>query len=67
MGAGNASEDDSSSFISFGAKSVGGPSWSEMTQEELVMNLGSRERTRQEVLWEIVASEERCVLVFPIE
>ncbi len=32
-----------------------------MTNQELVQNLGPRERTRQEVLWEIVASEERYV------
>ena len=37
-------------------------SWSEGAEEDLVSNLGQRERTRQEVLWEIVASEERCVL-----
>ncbi|CEH12525.1 FACIOGENITAL DYSPLASIA PROTEIN [Ceraceosorus bombacis] len=37
------------------------PSWSQMTQRDLVDNLGPRERTRQEVLWEIVASEERYV------
>lgn len=43
----------------FAARSYGFPTWSEMTQEELVRNLGPRERTRQEVLWEIVASEER--------
>ena len=36
-------------------------SWSEMAEEELIANLGPRERTRQEVLWEIVSSEERCV------
>lgn len=36
-------------------------SWSEAAEEDLVSNLGPRERTRQEVLWEIVASEERCV------
>ena len=36
-------------------------SWSEGAEEDLVSNLGPRERTRQEVLWEIVASEERCV------
>ncbi|KAH9946011.1 Dbl domain-containing protein [Epithele typhae] len=36
-------------------------SWSEGAEEDLVSNLGQRERTRQEVLWEIVASEERCV------
>lgn len=34
-------------------------SWSEGAEEDLVSNLGPRERTRQEVLWEIVASEER--------
>ncbi|KIP09071.1 hypothetical protein PHLGIDRAFT_103281 [Phlebiopsis gigantea 11061_1 CR5-6] len=36
-------------------------SWSEAAEEDLVSNLGQRERTRQEVLWEIVASEERYV------
>lgn len=36
-------------------------SWSEAAEEDLVSNLGPRERTRQEVLWEIVASEERQV------
>lgn len=35
--------------------------WSEMTDLDLVENLSGRERTRQEVLWEIVASEERYV------
>lgn len=34
-------------------------SWSEMAEEELIANLGPRERNRQEVLWEIVSSEER--------
>lgn len=34
-------------------------SWGEMAEEELIANLGPRERTRQEVLWEIVSSEER--------
>jgi hypothetical protein len=34
-------------------------SWSEAAEDDLVSNLGPRERTRQEVLWEIVASEER--------
>jgi hypothetical protein len=34
-------------------------SWSEMAEEDLIANLGPRERTRQEVLWEIVSSEER--------
>ena len=37
-------------------------SWSEGAEEDLVSNLGQRERTRQEVLWEIVASEERFVI-----
>ncbi|KAG8904003.1 hypothetical protein FRB99_002415 [Tulasnella sp. 403] len=36
-------------------------SWSESAEEDLVSNLGPRERTRQEVLWEIVASEQRYV------
>jgi hypothetical protein len=31
-------------------------SWSEVTEEDLVSNLGSRERTRQEVLFEIISS-----------
>ncbi|KAA1074053.1 hypothetical protein PGT21_011997 [Puccinia graminis f. sp. tritici] len=35
--------------------------WSEMTDLDLVENLSGRERTRQEVLWEIVASEERYI------
>ena len=34
-------------------------SWSEHTEVDLVANIGSRERTRQEVLFEIVSSEER--------
>ena len=33
--------------------------WSESADEDLLMNLGPRERMRQEVLWEIVSSEER--------
>ncbi|KAG8877980.1 hypothetical protein FRB97_002866 [Tulasnella sp. 331] len=36
-------------------------SWSEAAEEDLVSNLGPRERTRQEVLWEIVASEQRYI------
>ncbi|KAI0094007.1 Dbl domain-containing protein [Irpex rosettiformis] len=36
-------------------------SWSEGAEEDLVSNIGQRERTRQEVLWEIVASEDRYV------
>lgn len=38
-------------------------SWSEVAEADLVSNLGQRERTRQEVLLEIVLSEERCALV----
>lgn len=34
-------------------------SWSEMAEDDLIANLGPVERTRQEVLWEIVSSEER--------
>ena len=34
-------------------------SWSEMAEDELIANIGPRERTRQEVLYEIVSSEER--------
>lgn len=37
-------------------------SWSEAAEVDLVTNIGQRERTRQEVLWEIVASEQRLVL-----
>lgn len=36
-------------------------SWSEGAEDDLVSHIGPRERTRQEVLWEIVASEERSV------
>ncbi len=53
------SEDDLTSLSDLPSPSNAAPSWSQMTQEELVLNIGSRERTRQEVLWEIVASEER--------
>ena len=38
---------------------VGPLSWSELAEDELVVNLGARERTRQEVLFEIVSSEDR--------
>ena len=37
----------------------GSASWSEQTEVDLVANLGSQERTRQEFLFEIVSSEER--------
>lgn len=36
-------------------------SWTGMTDVDLVANLSVQERTRQEVLFEIVSSEERCV------
>ncbi|KAK6907462.1 hypothetical protein I203_101456 [Kwoniella mangroviensis CBS 8507] len=36
-------------------------SWSEMAEDDLIANLGPKERTRQEVLWEIVSSEDRYV------
>ena len=44
---------------SYSSKILATASWSEAAEEELVSNIGARERTRQEVLWEIVASEER--------
>jgi hypothetical protein len=40
-------------------------SWSEMAEGDLIDNLSPRERTRQEVLWEIVSSEERSVCTMP--
>jgi hypothetical protein len=33
--------------------------WREAAEEDLVTHLGPSERGRQEVMWEIVASEER--------
>jgi hypothetical protein len=47
---------------SSGSRILAAQSWSEVTEEDLVSNLGSRERTRQEVLFEIISSEERCVV-----
>ncbi|SCV67974.1 BQ2448_95 [Microbotryum intermedium] len=35
--------------------------WSELANPDLVDNVSARERTRQEILWEVVASEERYV------
>ncbi|KAG6854629.1 hypothetical protein C0991_004231 [Blastosporella zonata] len=49
---------------SSGSRILAASSWSQVTTEDLVSNLGSRERTRQEVLFEIISSEER--FVFPI-
>ncbi|KAI0375026.1 Dbl domain-containing protein [Pilatotrama ljubarskyi] len=50
-----------SSMSATGSRILAAQSWSEVAEEDLVSNLGQRERTRQEVLWEIVASEERYV------
>ncbi|KAF7294987.1 DH domain-containing protein [Mycena indigotica] len=44
-----------------GSRILAATSWSEVTEEDLVSHLGSRERTRQEVLFEIISSEERYV------
>lgn len=52
-----------SSMSNNSSRILAAASWSEGAEEDLVSNLGPRERTRQEVLWEIVASEERCVTV----
>jgi hypothetical protein len=43
-----------------GSRILAAASWSEVTEDDLVCNIGSRERTRQEVLFEIIQSEERC-------
>jgi hypothetical protein len=45
-----------------GSRILAAQSWSEVTEEDLVSHLGSRERTRQEVLFEIISSEERKVV-----
>jgi len=44
-----------------GSRILAATSWSEVTEDDLVSNLGMRERTRQEVLFEIISSEERYV------
>ncbi|KAG8919150.1 hypothetical protein FRC01_001447 [Tulasnella sp. 417] len=50
------------SYLSGRSTTIQPPSsWSEAAEEDLVSNLGPRERTRQEVLWEIVTSEQRYV------
>jgi len=46
-----------------GSRILAAASWSELTEDDLVSNIGSRERTRQEVLFEIISSEERYVLL----
>lgn len=48
-----------------GSRILAAASWSELTEDDLVSNIGSRERTRQEVLFEIISSEERYVLSAP--
>ncbi|KIY50923.1 Dbl homology domain-containing protein [Fistulina hepatica ATCC 64428] len=50
-----------SQMSSSGSRILAATSWSEVTEVDLVSNLGSRERTRQEVLFEIISSEERYV------
>ncbi|KAJ8089114.1 hypothetical protein PM082_014362 [Marasmius tenuissimus] len=40
-----------------GSRIISATSWSEATEEDLVSNLGSPERTRQEVLFEIISKE----------
>ena len=42
-----------------GSQILAAASWSEVMEEDLVSNIGSRECTRQEVLFEIISSEER--------
>lgn len=46
-----------------GSRILAAASWSEVTEEDLVSNIGARERTRQEVLFEIISSEERYAFV----
>jgi len=53
----------SMSAQSSGSRILAATSWSEVTEDDLVCNLGARERTRQEVLFEIISSEDRCALV----
>ncbi len=49
----------SMSATTSGSRILAAASWSEVTEDDLVSNIGSRERTRQEVLFEIIQSEER--------
>ena len=42
-----------------GSRILAAASWSEVMEEDLISNIGSRERTCQEVLFEIISSEER--------
>ncbi|PPQ70954.1 hypothetical protein CVT24_009954 [Panaeolus cyanescens] len=44
-----------------GSRILAAQSWSEVIEDDLVSNIGSRERTRQEVLFEIISSEDRYV------
>ncbi|KAG5727691.1 RhoGEF domain-containing protein gxcJ [Termitomyces sp. T112] len=50
-----------SQLSSSGSRILAAASWSQLTEEDLVTNIGARERTRQEVLFEIISSEERYV------
>jgi hypothetical protein len=45
-----------------GSRILAASSWSEVTEGDLVSNIGSRERTRQEVLFEIIQSEDRYAI-----
>ena len=47
-----------------GSRILAAQSWSEVTEGDLVSNIGSRERTRQEVLFEIISSEDRYETTF---
>ncbi|KAF4614817.1 hypothetical protein D9613_002957 [Agrocybe pediades] len=49
------------SSSNIGSRILAATSWSEVTEDDLVSNIGMRERTRQEVLFEIISSEERYV------
>ncbi|ESK96338.1 hypothetical protein Moror_7124 [Moniliophthora roreri MCA 2997] len=44
-----------------GSRILAATNWSEVTEEDLVSNLGPRERTRQGVLFEIIRSEDKYV------
>ncbi|KAH8797129.1 hypothetical protein DL96DRAFT_1721573 [Flagelloscypha sp. PMI_526] len=44
-----------------GSRILLGQSWNEVTEDDLASNLGSRERTRQEVLFEIISRKYRYV------
>jgi hypothetical protein len=55
------------SQMTYSSSRILGPTtWTDGAEEDLVINLSPRERTRQEVLWEIVASEERYALPYAL-